>query len=113
MTTCVGGKYQATKGGEGCGFFGHRQSSWEDKDWSRHLGRRHRPRSPTQAGAALLNRYNLVGAGLPAMDFNENACIQNVRVVSASFASKLRSYRKAMPVQFEKVAQCNGKKPTC
>lgn len=47
------------------------------------------------------------------MDFNENACIQNVRVVSASFASKLRSYRKAMPVQFEKVAQCNGKKPTC
>src|SRR5471032_2209536 len=56
MTTCVGGKYQATKGGEGCGFFGHRQSSWEDKDWSRHLGRRHRPRSPTQAGAALLKR---------------------------------------------------------
>src|SRR5688572_12901751 len=39
MTTCVGGKYQATKGGEGCGFFGHRQSSWEDKDWSRQPGR--------------------------------------------------------------------------
>src|SRR3989344_2074660 len=38
MTTCVGGKYQATKGGEGCGFFGHRQSSWEDKDWSRQPG---------------------------------------------------------------------------
>jgi hypothetical protein len=38
MTTCVGGKYQAAQGGEGCGFFGHRQSSLEDKDWSRHLG---------------------------------------------------------------------------
>jgi hypothetical protein len=75
MTTCVGGKYQATKGGEGCGFFGHRQSSWEDKDWSRHLGKCHRPRSPTQAGAALLNQE--------------------------------------LPVQLEKVAQCNGKKPTC
>ncbi|BAV72722.1 ribosomal protein L11 methyltransferase [Pseudomonas chlororaphis subsp. aurantiaca] len=37
MSTCVGGKYQATKGGEGCGFFGHRQSSWEDKDWSKHM----------------------------------------------------------------------------
>src|SRR5471032_3028241 len=48
MTTCVGGKYQATKGGEGCGFFGHRQSSWEDKDWSRHLGKAI-DRSPTQA----------------------------------------------------------------
>jgi len=34
VSTCVGGKYQATKGGEGCGFFGHRQSSWEDEDWS-------------------------------------------------------------------------------
>jgi len=32
MPTCVGGKHQATKGGEGCGFFGHRQSSWEDED---------------------------------------------------------------------------------
>ncbi|QCY10305.1 hypothetical protein ELQ88_05535 [Pseudomonas sp. MPC6] len=58
-------------------------------------------------------RYTPVGAGLPAKDVNDNARHQTTRVVLASFASKLRSYRRAIPVQFEKVAQCNGKKPTC
>lgn len=47
------------------------------------------------------------------MDFNDNACIQNVRVVLALFASKLASTDEALPVQFEKVAQCNGKKADC
>jgi hypothetical protein len=47
------------------------------------------------------------------MDVNDNARHQTARAVNASFASKLRSYKKAKPVQFEKVAQCNGKKPTC
>ncbi len=37
VTTCVGGKYQATKGGEGCGFFGHRQSSYGGQKIGRYL----------------------------------------------------------------------------
>src|SRR3546814_20512063 len=47
MTTGVGRKYQAAQGGEGCGFFGHRQSSWEDKDWS---GRERAPTAKPHSG---------------------------------------------------------------
>jgi hypothetical protein len=48
-----------------------------------------------------------------AMDVNDNACIQNTRVVHAFFASMLAPTGTAIPVQFEKVAQCNGKNADC
>jgi len=50
---------------------------------------------------------------LLAMAVNDNACIQNTRVVHAFIASELAPTETAIPVQFEKVAQCNGKNADC
>ena len=67
-----------------------------------HVGTGYRPRSPTQAGAALLERYNPVGASLLAMDVNDNARHQAARVVRAFFASRpqagTRSYKRSRSV---------------
>jgi hypothetical protein len=40
-------------------------------------------------------RFKIVGAGLPAMGVNDNACCLNERVVRSFFAGKPRSYRES------------------
>ncbi|RKS21221.1 hypothetical protein BJ917_3152 [Pseudomonas sp. WPR_5_2] len=48
------------------------------------------------------------------MDVNDNAGIQYERVALEFIASKLAPTEEtAIPVQFEKVAQCNGKNADC
>jgi hypothetical protein len=47
------------------------------------------------------------------MDVNDNAGIQNERAAFEFIASKLAPTGEAMPVQLEKVAQCNGKNADC
>ncbi|MGE8152415.1 hypothetical protein ACQKP5_14330 [Pseudomonas vancouverensis] len=48
-----------------------------------------------------------------AMDINDNAGIQNECVACEFIASKLAPTETAIPVQLEKVAQCNGKNADC
>ncbi|WP_433738497.1 hypothetical protein [Pseudomonas putida] len=48
-----------------------------------------------------------------AMDVNDDAGHQAARFILAFFASMLAPTETAIPVQFEKVAQCNGKNADC
>ncbi len=89
--------------------FGHRQSSSEDKDWSQHLGRLSTAKPHSGRGSATETVRLFVGAD----ECNEAAIFD----FDAKAKSKDRSLRqllqRAMPVQLEKVAQCNGKNADC
>ena len=55
-------------------------------------------RRPQQAGSYTrigFTRFKIVGAGLPAMDVNDNEGCLNERGVWAFFAGKPRSYRES------------------
>ena len=90
---------------------------FEDKDWSQHLGRLStaKPHSGRGSATETVQHSLHCGSELARDELKGDAFILDARVIVDVHREQTRSYsnNQQYRLQFEKVAQCNGKNADC